>query len=246
MLQSDTSTALQYNGNPIRYKGEELNLTDMWRANGADPYKAPSDWKRKEGAQFIEFIEENLDMPKGHSVRVEKGKVSSTWAHWQVGFAYAKYLSHEFHAWCNEAARESSPWKMRWEPELAMAVSALYGHAWDGKGTQPSLMAGVQARLYDILVTKEVRAKLHEVRDNTSKWDKLHQFLTPEGQRRLELDLDIVLALARTAISIGDFWDRVEANFRLAPLQLNMFRGKTLPAKKMSTKRLGQGNGATP
>jgi len=38
----------------------------MWRAAGGDASKRPADWARKEGAPFIEFIAENLNMPMEH------------------------------------------------------------------------------------------------------------------------------------------------------------------------------------
>ena len=64
-----------YEGVPIRRRGEMLNLTDMWRAAGSDPNKRPADWARKEGAQFVEFISENLNMPLGHIIEAERAGV---------------------------------------------------------------------------------------------------------------------------------------------------------------------------
>ncbi len=77
----------------------------MWRAAGADPSKRPAQWARYEGAQFVEFIGENLNMLPEHIIEAERGRDGATWAHWQVGLAYAKYLSPAFHAWCNEVVR---------------------------------------------------------------------------------------------------------------------------------------------
>jgi len=95
---------LQYKGVAIRGSEDDfLNLTDMWRANGADPNKRPSDWIHKEGAPFIEFIEENNEGSKVPVIRIEDE--GSTSAHWQIGWAYAGYLSHEFHLYCNSVVR---------------------------------------------------------------------------------------------------------------------------------------------
>ena len=83
-----------------------LSLTDMWRAAGEPASGRPADWRRKEGADFIEFVQGT--MPGGHSEVIQalnEGGQWNTWAHWQIGFAYAKYLSPEFHAWCNEVVR---------------------------------------------------------------------------------------------------------------------------------------------
>ncbi len=82
-----------------------LSLTDMWEAAGSDPSKRPADWARKEGAEFIAHMEAVLNMPVGHIIRAQRGRNGGTWAHWQIGLAYAKYLSPEFHMWCNEVVR---------------------------------------------------------------------------------------------------------------------------------------------
>ena len=33
-------------------------------------------------------------------------------AHWQIGIAYAKYLSPEFHVWCNTVVRDRMEGKL--------------------------------------------------------------------------------------------------------------------------------------
>ena len=88
---------IEHNGVSVRNSdnGEFYCLTDMWKACGSDPNKKPADWQRKEGAPFIEFIEENLKVPSGHIelIRVVRGgNDPGTWAHWQIALAYAKYL----------------------------------------------------------------------------------------------------------------------------------------------------------
>lgn len=87
---------------------EEMCLTDMWRANGSPDNKTPSDWKVSKQARDLEdFLMDS--QPSGNSgglISTENGKPPSTWAHWQLAFAYAKYLSPAFHAWVNQAARE--------------------------------------------------------------------------------------------------------------------------------------------
>jgi hypothetical protein len=103
-------SALVYSGMRIRNRDEMLCLTDMWRAAGGDdPSKRPAEWLRQEGPQeFIRYIADDLDMGITHIAFAEKGGREgggATWAHWQVGLAYAKYLSPEFHAWCNEVVR---------------------------------------------------------------------------------------------------------------------------------------------
>ncbi|KJS40357.1 MAG: hypothetical protein VR70_05805 [Rhodospirillaceae bacterium BRH_c57] len=105
---------LNYNNTEIRAAGERLNMTDMWKAAGADPSRKPAEWLRSADAvRFIEFLAETMGIEVGNSqlqlVKVSKGGRGiggSTAAHWQIGLAYAKYLSPEFHMWCNTVVRE--------------------------------------------------------------------------------------------------------------------------------------------
>lgn len=99
---------LHYKGQPISERGDMLSLTDMWRAAGGEDSKRPSYWIRQEGTrEFIEHITANV-IP-GHIEAIQAvrgGDDAGTWAHWQIGLAYAKYLSPEFHAWCNQVVRD--------------------------------------------------------------------------------------------------------------------------------------------
>src|SRR3989304_6096039 len=96
---------LVYSGTPIGERGETLCLTDMWRAAGSIANREPWNWARFEGKPFVEFITENLNLSSTQVWNSERGQHGGTWAHWQIGMAYAKYLSHEFHAWCNVVVR---------------------------------------------------------------------------------------------------------------------------------------------
>lgn len=96
---------LAYNGELIHDRGDMLSLTDMWRAAGSDSVKAPAQWQRL--SQAIEFIEHvGLIVGNSHNNLVKTGKRGGTFAHWQIALAYAKYLSPEFHVWCNTVVRE--------------------------------------------------------------------------------------------------------------------------------------------
>ncbi len=114
---------LVYEGELIRRRDEKLNLTDMWRAAGADPNKRPAEWARKEGAPFIDFIAEGSNVAVGHIIEAERGRDGGTWAHWQVGLAYAKYLSPAFHAWCNEVASGRLPGRGCLQPLSSRNIS---------------------------------------------------------------------------------------------------------------------------
>ena len=97
---------LGYQGTPISVRGEFMNLTDMWRAAGSPANQRPDDWK-KDGANrlFLEHIATLANAPVEGIWRGDRGRGGATWAHWQVGLAYAKWLSPPFHAWCNTVVR---------------------------------------------------------------------------------------------------------------------------------------------
>jgi KilA-N domain len=105
---------LHYNGVAIRNQLQLVSLTDMWSAAGGDHSKRPVEWLRGEQAKrFISFMAEDLGMGevgKSHFglVRVFRGGADGggTFAHWQIAMAYAKYLSPEFHMWCNTIVRQ--------------------------------------------------------------------------------------------------------------------------------------------
>lgn len=111
---SKSLVPLVYEGEVINARAEMLSLTDMWKASGSDPSKRPVEWLRGEGTQrFVQFLAEDLgygEVGKSHFglVTVKKGGKDggATYAFWQLGLAYAKYLSPKFHAWCNTVVRE--------------------------------------------------------------------------------------------------------------------------------------------
>jgi KilA-N domain len=103
----NAAALLTYCGTRIRDRDETLCLTDMWRAAGADTSKRPVNWLGSADAKnFAEFLAESLNVRISDLVIIERGgREPGTWAHWQIGMAYAKYLSPEFHAWCNQVVR---------------------------------------------------------------------------------------------------------------------------------------------
>ncbi len=111
---------LVYNGTPIAENGDRLNLTDMWRAAGSPSGRAPNDWLNSADAKrFVEFLVETLNAGnsgngenQGLTRTVRGGNNPRTEAHWQIGLAYAKYLSPEFHMWCNTVVRERMEGKL--------------------------------------------------------------------------------------------------------------------------------------
>lgn len=101
---------LYFKSSAIRDDAEFLCLTDMWRAAGSDESRRPVEWLRSaRGEEFVQFVRENLKVGDSHVEilrTIRGGTDSATWAHWQLGMAYAQYLSPEFHAWCNDVVRK--------------------------------------------------------------------------------------------------------------------------------------------
>lgn len=102
----NAAVTLAYKGITIRDRNEMLNLTDMWRAQGSPPNMEPFNWARFEGKAFIEAVAIAHNLSANQVMTKKRGKSGATWAHWQAGIAYAKYLSHDFHMWANKAVRE--------------------------------------------------------------------------------------------------------------------------------------------
>lgn len=111
------AVALSFGGVAIRDRDQQVSLTDMWKAAGSVENRRPACWLRHDStAQFVEHIAATLNVSQEHIdkntgkpglvVSERGGRNPGTWAHWQVAMAYAKYLSPEFHAWCNSVVRE--------------------------------------------------------------------------------------------------------------------------------------------
>jgi hypothetical protein len=98
--------SLQYQGQTINERDDMLSLTDMWRAAGGTDNKRPVDWLRSPStSEFVEHISGVVGKSHDDLIQTLRGNDAGTWAHWQIGLAYAKYLSPEFHAWCNEIVK---------------------------------------------------------------------------------------------------------------------------------------------
>lgn len=104
-LEDEKINALVYSGVTIREKGEMLSLTDMWKAAGSPENREPYNWARFDGKAFIEAVAVSQNLSETQVLTSKRGKNGGTYAHWQIGIAYAKYLSPEFHMWCNQVVR---------------------------------------------------------------------------------------------------------------------------------------------
>lgn len=102
-----TTTAIVYQGIAINRRDEMLSLTDMWKAAGSPERQRPADWKNDaSNVAFLNHVAMISNTAPDGIWNGQRGNGGSTFAHWQVGLAYAKYLSPEFHVWCNTVVRE--------------------------------------------------------------------------------------------------------------------------------------------
>lgn len=150
-------------GTPVRTNDTGLvSLTDIYaaaeREGFADGKRKPGDWAREAGADFIDFIAENLHTRKSgiyKSSKARSDRGGGTFAHKQIALAYAKYLSPALHAQVNdtflraksgdvtladEIADKATPEQQDW---LAKRVA---GKAARGQFTATLQAHGVQGR----------------------------------------------------------------------------------------------------
>lgn len=101
------SQELTYEGHLIHRQDEMLSLTDMWRAAGSPGQQTPAKWRVLPTAKsFVEHV--SLTIGKSDCdlfITQNGGTDRGTWAHWHIAMAYAKYLDHGFHMWCNTVVR---------------------------------------------------------------------------------------------------------------------------------------------
>jgi hypothetical protein len=91
---------LVYNRITVRLTGRFWCLNDMHKAAGGDPNKRPSDWLvSKQAKELIDILTTGNS---GSLVETIEGRKGGTWADRRIAISYAKYLSPEFHAKCNE------------------------------------------------------------------------------------------------------------------------------------------------
>jgi len=100
--------ALVINGTAIRFTNDDklVNLTDLWKAGGADEMRRPSRWLKQDQAKdFVSNLRRLNNVAQNDIIHTTYGRFGGTFAHWQIALAYAKYLSPEFHILCNNIIR---------------------------------------------------------------------------------------------------------------------------------------------
>jgi hypothetical protein len=100
---ADEMTLFTYENQPITRRGEMLNLTQMWVANGRLKNQKPGQWLRLPSTeQFSERLASVVGLSHNALIVTERGAEGSTWTHWQLALVYAHYLSPDFYIWCNQ------------------------------------------------------------------------------------------------------------------------------------------------
>lgn len=122
---------LVYNNVVIAERDQALSMTDMWRAAGSPAGRGPNDWLSLSSAkEFISYIEAtfNAGIP---GISATRGRGGGTFAHWQIGLAYAQYLNPAFHAWCNTVVRAHMEGAPAPKPKSSVAhlIAAAVGEA---------------------------------------------------------------------------------------------------------------------
>lgn len=122
---------LVYNGTLIADKGETLSLTDMWKACGSPLDERPDDWKSISGhAEFIDHVAAVLNTAPIGIWKGTRGRHGGgTMAHWHIGLAYAQWIDHDIHIWCNNVVRAVMEGKANssLSPELAALIERTDG-----------------------------------------------------------------------------------------------------------------------
>ena len=250
---------LVVDGNSIRTDGDMWCLTDLWRAAGGPKEKRPANWLRKDGASFVEFLGDSLNVPRGHNsiCRAKRGVTGDTWAHWQIALAYAKALSHAFHARVNEVYRAftagqlvplpsaehnelvrlslrikalgSADYESVWDLELKLELARLRRIDWTGNGAEPKGLAFAYGRTWRIILGDRVYEELKR-RNPYPRDGALHgQWLTAERTRvtRRE-DLVIALVLARRSSRWSEYEQEMRSHFRRTPIQLRLVASRDM------------------
>ncbi|MET3899694.1 hypothetical protein ABIB57_003656 [Devosia sp. UYZn731] len=235
-----TSQALTYQGQTIREKAEMLSLTDMWKAAGGDPQQTPAKWRDLPSSKtFIEHVEITIGKSDTALIKAQVGgKAPGTWAHWQIGLAYAKYLSPEFHMWCNDVVRAHmegrdaavSPGSALLHIETALArlhevteskVGGLHGHL---KTQVTTPLSDLDAYLQEKLWNQFLREKriIHTVDHLAARQDEL-----------IRVSTDIIRALqAANAndVFVPSHWADMKRVHRIANIPSNVAEQRALNA----------------
>lgn len=258
-----STTALAIDGHEIRRDGDMWCLTDLWRAGGTPEGKRPANWLRYDGAAFVEFLRDSESVRHAHSpevVRSTKGNPRArtppeTWAHWQIALAYAKAISHSFHARVNEVYRAFTAGQLApvlkpsvaeqelillslriaaldvgrksvWDLELKLELARLRKIVWTGFGREPKGLAFAYGKSWRIILGDAVYEELKR-RNPHPRDGSLHAAWLQDRRYEITKDSDmaITLVLARRCTRWREFEAEMRSHFRRAPIQLRLVAG---------------------
>ena len=89
-----TPATLSFNGYEIGPdENGDISLTLLWKSAGANSYKKPFDWARKEGAEYLANAASDLKVAPQALLKTKAGRNGGTKAIPEIALAYATYLS---------------------------------------------------------------------------------------------------------------------------------------------------------
>lgn len=165
-VRSPNVPVLAFNGVEIHDRNEMLCLTDMWRAQGSDPAQRTSKWfELPTTRRFLEHVALVLNVRESDLLKSAPGRGGATYAHWQVAMAYAKYLSDDFHMWCNTVVRERMEGKVATpqivlDPEQRAVIGGIVKAVLHAQLAQivPALVAAEYGNLTNVWVRDNLTA----------------------------------------------------------------------------------------
>lgn len=160
----DGKSTLVFNGAAIRDRAEMLSVTDMWKAGGSIDAKRPTDWLALASTkEFVACVDASFNAGKSGIETIRGGRQPGTWAHWQIALAYAKYLSPEFHMWCNTVVRDRMEGRTSVQPfELNADVRSAIGGI--VKSVVHKELAEALAMILPQMVTAAIAGQTHILR----------------------------------------------------------------------------------
>lgn len=125
---------------------------------------------------------------------------------------------HEMRSVHRVLLANAADYRVRFQVDLGIEICRLYGHGWDGRGTQPVLLSGVWKRVY---ISVYGQAAYDEVKRRNPKPCKGSTH-SRWFDAVLDKDLGIVHVLARQSTHAPEFWNRLEHHYGKASLQLQL------------------------
>jgi hypothetical protein len=114
--------------------------------------------------------------------------------------------------------------ELLWTDSFVREIERLHGREWI-KGRHPYHLKSTYPVIYELIMSKGIADKLAGLNIDPKRYRR-HQFIAPEARPFVVAQLSIVEAIAIQSANKAEFWQRLERQFRGAPLQL-VLGGKT-------------------